>query len=206
MFTGLVKDIGTVGVIDKNQGDWRIFIETNMNISETQIGASIACSGVCLTAIEIGKKEKGPNWFIVEASAETRNKTTLGKWDKGTKINLEPSLKLGDELGGHFVFGHVDGIATLESIRQDGSSHRLTIKPPAELMPYIASKGSVSLDGISLTVNEVNADTFGVNIVPHTWDNTTLGAAKQGDQLNIEIDMLARYVARQMPFSQSQAA
>jgi len=156
--------------------------------------------------IEIGKKEKGPNWFIVEISAETRNKTTVTNWNKGIKVNLEPSLRLGDELGGHFVFGHVDGIATIENIRQDGNSHRLTIKPPSDLMPYIATKGSVSLDGISLTVNEVGADTFGVNIVPHTWNNTTLGTTEIKDQLNIEIDMLARYVARQIPFTQSEAA
>ena len=205
MFTGLIKDFGTVLSIDK-QGDWRLVIETQkMDLSKLEIGASIACSGVCLTAIEIGKSEK-THWFIAEVSAETLSKTTLSNWNEGDKINIEPSLKMGDELGGHFVFGHVDGLATLSSIKKEGDSHRLTIKPPASLMPYIASKGSIALDGISLTVNEINTDSFGVNIVPHTWDHTTLGQRKEGDQFNIEIDMLARYVARQAQFDIKKAA
>ncbi|MEM7679895.1 MAG: riboflavin synthase [Pseudomonadota bacterium] len=205
MFTGLIQDIGTIRSIDK-KGDWTLMIETTLDLNTVKTGASIACSGICLTAIEIGKAEKGPYWFLVEVSSETISKTNIKNWSEGQSINLEPSLKMGDELGGHFVFGHVDGLAVLEDIKQDGDSHRLTIKPPGELMPYIAPKGSVSLDGISLTVNEVGTETFGVNIVPHTWDNTTIGKNAKGDQLNIEIDMLARYVARQMPFGQSEAA
>lgn len=195
MFTGLVRHFGTITAIDKD-GDWRIVIETDMNLSGTPIGASICCSGVCLTAIE-----KTDNSFTAEVSAETLSKTTLKHWENGTRVNLEPSLQMGDELGGHFVFGHVDALATLQNITPEGDSHRLTIKPPADLMPYIAPKGSITLDGISLTVNEVGADTFGVNIVPHTWEHTTLADRKTGDALNIEIDMLARYVARQLNFS-----
>lgn len=192
MFTGIIQDIGRVRSIEKN-GDWRIVIETNMDLAKTPIGASIACSGVCLTVVE-----KGNDWFSADVSAETLSKTSIKNWEDGVSINLEPSLQLGDELGGHFVFGHVDGLATLESIEQEGDSHRLTIKAPADLIQFIASKGSVSLDGTSLTVNEVNGDTFGINIVPHTWEKTTLGQKQAGDELNIEIDMLARYVARQL--------
>ena len=134
----------------------------------------------------------------MDVSAETLSKTTIGEWQTGSKVNLEPSLHLGDELGGHFVFGHVDGLAALQSVEQEGDSHRLKISVPQELAQFIAPKGSVSLDGVSLTVNEVEGAVFGVNIVPHTWAHTTLGQKQPGDRLNIEIDMLARYVARQM--------
>ena len=155
------------------------------------LGASIACSGCCLTVV--GKNRKN---FAVDVSAETLSKTNLGSWQTGTDINLEPSMKVGDELGGHIVSGHVDGLAIIESITPDGDSHRLKIRAPAELKHFIASKGSVSLDGISLTVNEVDDDVFGINVIPHTWQVTTLRHREPGDLLNLEIDLLARYVAR----------
>lgn len=192
MFTGIIQDIGTVKSIEKD-GDWRIVVETDMDLSQTPMGASICCSGCCLTVVEMGD-----NWFAVEVSNESLDKTVIGSWGQGTKINLEPSLKLGDELGGHIVSGHVDGLAELQSITQDADSYRLAIEVPADLAKFIAPKGSVTLDGISLTVNEVEADVFGVNIIPHTWQKTTLSQRNEGDKLNIEIDMLARYVARQL--------
>lgn len=192
MFTGLVQDLGRVRSIEKS-GDWRLVIETAFDMDLVPMGASICCSGCCLTVVE-----KFDGAFAVEVSAESLSKTNIGSWEEGRRINLEPSLKMGDELGGHFVFGHVDGLAELVSIQADGDSYRLQIKPPKNLMPYIASKGSIGLDGISLTVNEVEDDVFGVNIIPHTWEHTTLSDSQAGDMLNIEIDMLARYVARQM--------
>lgn len=192
MFTGIIQDIGTVKSI-KRDGDWRIVIGTGLDLSATPMGASIACSGCCLTVVE-----KGDDWFAVDVSAESLSKTVIGDWAEGAKINIEPSLKLGDELGGHIVSGHVDGLAELISIEQDADSYRLKIKAPVELAKFIAQKGSVTLDGISLTVNEVDGDVFGVNIIPHTWQHTTLSDRSAGDKLNIEIDMLARYVARQL--------
>ena len=192
MFTGLIQDIGTIKSIDKS-GDWTITIETKFDMDTVPMGASICCSGCCLTVIE-----KTANSFAAEVSGESLDKTNLKNWERGTRINLEPSLKLGDELGGHLVYGHVDALAELASITKDADSYRLKIKPPQDLMQYIASKGSITLDGISLTVNEVDTDTFGVNIIPHTWDHTTLSNRDEGDFLNIEIDMLARYVARML--------
>ncbi len=192
MFTGLIQDIGIIREITKD-GDWRIVIKTGMDMGALSMGASIACGGCCLTVME-----KTADSFAVEVSAESLAKTNIGAWVEGRRVNLEPSLKMGDELGGHFVFGHVDGLAELSDIRKEGGSHRLTIKSPAALMSYIASKGSIALDGISLTVNEVGADSFGVNIIPHSWAHTTLSDRVVGDKMNIEIDMLARYVARQM--------
>jgi len=192
MFTGIIQDIGTVQSIEKS-GDWRIVIKTGLDLSATPLGASIACSGCCLTVVE-----KGEDWFAVDVSAESLSKTVIGQWQEGTSVNIEPSLKLGDELGGHIVSGHVDGLAELKSMTQDGDSYRLKIQAPAELAKFVAPKGSVALNGISLTVNEVEGDVFGVNIIPHTWEQTTLSQIKEGDMLNIEIDMLARYVARMM--------
>ena len=192
MFTGLIQNIGTVKAIDK-KGDWRITIETALDLSAAPSGASICCGGCCLTIIE-----KGLGWFSVEVSGETLSKTNLKQWDAGTRLNLEPSLKMGDELGGHFVFGHVDGLAVLDKIVPEGESHRLFIRPPAELHRYIAPKGSVTLDGVSLTVNGVGPDFFDVNIIPHTWTYTTLADKKPGQSFNLEIDMLARYVGRLM--------
>lgn len=193
MFTGLIQDVGEVVSVDKTRGDARIRIRTSIDLAREKIGASIACSGCCLTVVE-----KGVDWFDVDVSAESLSKTIIGDWDAGSPVNIEPSLRLGDEMGGHIVSGHVDGLATLESITPEGDSYRLKIRVPQDLTGFIAPKGSVALDGISLTVNEVEGDVFGVNIIPHTWDQTSLGQAKAGQSLHVEIDMLARYVARML--------
>ncbi|WP_448189709.1 riboflavin synthase [Azospirillum sp. sgz301742] len=190
MFTGIITDVGRVRSIER-QGDTRFTIETAFDMETVPIGASIANCGVCLTVVE-----KGPGWFAVQASGETLSKTTLGGWREGTRVNLERAMKLGDELGGHIVSGHVDGVATVVDVRPDGESVRLTFETPANLAKYVASKGSVALDGVSLTVNEVEGARFGVNIIPHTQTATTFGELKPGDRVNLEIDMLARYVAR----------
>jgi riboflavin synthase len=174
-------------------GDTGYEIETRYDTGTMAIGASIACSGVCLTAIE-----RGPGWFRVQASAETRARSTLGGWRVGTPVNLERSLKLGDELGGHLVAGHVDGVGRLISERAEGDSVRLVFEAPAALAPGIASKGSVAVDGVSLTVNEVTGARFGVNIIPHTRAVTSLGSLKVGDAVNLELDLIVRYVARLM--------
>ena len=196
MFTGLIQDIGVVRSIDKD-GDWRIVIGVDaLDMEAHAIGASIACSGCCLTVVE-----KGADWFSVDVSHESLDLTIIQDWEEGTQINLEPSLKLGDEMGGHIVSGHVDGLAELMALREDHDSWRLSIKVPEALAPFIASKGSVAVDGVSLTVNEVEdkgACVFGVNIIPHTWGKTTLSDRKVGDKLNLEIDMLARYVSRML--------
>ncbi|KAA0681487.1 riboflavin synthase [Roseomonas genomospecies 6] len=190
MFTGIITDVGRVRAVER-QGDTRFTVETAFDMETVPIGASIANNGVCLTVVE-----KGPGWFAVQASAETLSKTTLGGWQEGTRVNLERALKVGDELGGHIVSGHVDGVASVLDVRPDGESKRFTFEAPANLAKYVASKGSVALDGVSLTVNEVDGARFGVNIIPHTQDATTFGALKAGDRVNLEIDMLARYVAR----------
>ncbi len=193
MFTGLVTHIGKVVRIDRSGGDWKIFIQSSMRVADIPIGASISCSGCCLTVID-----KDQNWFAFNASSETLSKTVIKEWDVGTRVNLESAMRLGDELGGHMVTGHVDGLATLRSVKQDGDSHRLKIEVPEGLALYFAYKGSVAVDGISLTVNEVEGNVFGVSIIPHTWTQTTIGEKKEGDKLNIEVDLLARYVARQL--------
>lgn len=196
MFTGIITDVGQVVSLEQKQGgDTRLGISTCFDLSNTDIGASIACAGCCLTVIE-----KSDNVFFVEVSAESLSKTNIGSWERGTKVNLEQALKMGDELGGHIVSGHVDGLATLVSTTPEGDSHRLVFEVPKELAGFIAPKGSVTLDGISLTVNEVNGEQFGVNIIPHTWENTTLGSVKVGAQVHIEIDMLARYVMRALEY------
>jgi riboflavin synthase len=194
MFTGIITDIGTVTRIEK-RGDTLFTIATSYPTATIDLGASIACSGCCLTVMA-----KGNTSFNVEVSAETLSKTTLSHWHEGTQINLERSLKMGDEMGGHIVSGHVDGLATITAITQDGDSKRFTFEVPEAIAKFIAPKGSVALDGTSLTVNEVAGNTFGVNIIPHTQAVTTWGHARVGDQLNIEIDMLARYVARLAEF------
>lgn len=183
--------MGTVRRVDRTRGDLRFEIATQMNLEKIPLGASICCSGCCLTVTEKGKKS-----FFVDVSAETLNKTSLGEWVEGSTVNLEPSLKIGDEIGGHFVFGHVDDVSKIMEIKPDGGSHRLKISLPRLLSASIAPKGSVALDGVSLTVNEVEKEFFGVNIIPHTWTKTSLGQKKVGDRLNLEVDMLARYVAR----------
>jgi len=195
MFTGIITDIGTVTDIE-TRGDTRFRIATAYDADDMALGASIACAGACLTVVDKGRSGPGASWFDVEASAETLAHTKLGACKVGTRINLERALKAGDELGGHIVSGHVDGVGRLVSRRQEGDSWRLTFRAPAEIMRFIAAKGSVTIDGISLTVNDVAADTFGVNIIPHTQTQTTLGDLHTGDPVNLEIDMLARYVAR----------
>jgi len=202
MFTGIITDIGKVTEIEE-RGDTRFRISTVYDADGIDLGASIACSGACLTVIEKGRADDTTCWFDVEASGETLNLTKLGSWKVGTRMNLERALKAGDELGGHIVSGHVDGVGSLVSSTPEGDSWRLTFKAPAELMPYVASKGSITIDGISLTVNEVGQETFGVNIIPHTQTQTTLGDLNDGDPVNLEIDMLARYVARQIEFAAS---
>lgn len=190
MFTGIITDVGRVRALQRT-GDLRIEIASGFPAQAIGIGASIACSGVCLTVIE-----RADDWFAVQASAETLARTTIGDWRVGTAVNLERALKVGDELGGHFVFGHVDGVATIASIAPEGESRRFVFAAPEGLQAFLAPKGSVALDGVSLTVNETDGARFGVNLIAHTLAATTFGAARVGDRVNLEIDMLARYVAR----------
>lgn len=192
MFTGIITDCGRVRrVIRKPDQETRFEISSHYDLGDVSIGASIAHNGVCLTVVE-----KEDNWYAVEVSAETLSCTTLNQWQEGTAVNLERALKVGDELGGHIVSGHVDGLAELVSKISDGESIRLEFAVPSALAPFIAPKGSVALDGISLTVNSVQGRHFGVNIIPHTQEVTTFGQLAVGDKVNLEIDMLARYVAR----------
>ena len=199
MFTGIITDVGTVQLIAK-RGDTTVKIATTYDPVAIAIGASIACSGPCLTVIAKGGKQ-GNAWFSVEASAETLSKTTLGAWVVGSKVNLERSLKVGEEIGGHIVSGHIDGVGDVVSVTPEGDSTRYKIRAPKQLAKFIAAKGSIALDGTSLTVNEVDGNTFGVNIIPHTSKVTTWGGIKAGDKINIEIDMLARYLARLKEFA-----
>ena len=191
MFTGLITDVGRLRSRRPLEKGIRIEIETRYNMADVAIGASIACSGACLTVVD-----KGADWFAVDVSAETLDMTTLGDWQPGRRINLERALRLGDELGGHIVSGHVDGVGEVTARASDGEAIRLSIRPPAALAHYLAPKGSAAIDGVSLTVNEVDAEGFGVCIIPHTTAMTTLGEIEPGARVNLEIDMLARYVAR----------
>jgi riboflavin synthase len=191
MFTGIVTDIGEVREARHGNGGLILTIATAYDTDAIALGASIGCSGVCLTVVA-----KEPGLFTAEASAETLACSTLGEWCRGTRINLEQAMKLGDEMGGHLVLGHVDGVAKITDRRPDGESVRFTFETPADLAPYIAPKGSVAIDGISLTVNEVDGMTFGVNIIPHTLSHTILGDAAAGMRVNLEIDPIARYVGR----------
>jgi riboflavin synthase len=192
MFTGIITDVGEIIELEK-RGDLRARIKTNYDAKGIAFGASIACDGICLTAVDFGD-----NWFDVEISAETVSKTIIGSglWEINYKVNLERSLKVGDELGGHIVSGHVDGIATVSSIVDEGDSTRFTFEAPMELARFIAPKGSVALNGTSLTVNEVKENAFGINLVPHTKKVTSWNKTQLGDPINLEIDTLARYVAR----------
>ncbi len=198
MFTGIVREIGHVREITRS-GDTKFRIGCQRVPETIEMGASIACAGVCLTVVAKGRDDDGP-WFSADASAETLAKTNAGDWVIGQPINLEPAMRLGDELGGHIVSGHVDGVGVLANISPEGDSHRLTFTSSRELGRFIAQKGSVTIDGISLTVNEVvdveAATRFGVNIIPHTWTQTTLGTTEAGARVNLEIDLLARYVQR----------
>ena len=191
MFTGIVTDIGRVRKVEPTARDRRYEIETAWDTSGLDLGASVSHAGCCLTVVETG-----PGWFAVEVSGETLDKTTLGAWAVGDTINLERAAKLGDEMGGHVVSGHVDGLGRVVSIEPEGGSHRVSVEAPEPLHRYIAAKGSITVDGVSLTVNAVEGQRFGLNIIPHTWTATTLGALKPGDAVNLEIDMLARYLAR----------
>jgi riboflavin synthase len=198
MFTGITTDVGEVRAVEpRAEGLRRLTIACSYPRAGIVIGASIAHSGVCMTVVETGE-QGGRTWYAVDAAAETLRLTTAGDWKQGAKINLERALKIGDELGGHIVAGHVDGIAELVARENLPDMARLTLRAPRELMRFVASKGSVALDGISLTVNAVTADTFSVLIIPHTLSVTTLGAAKPGDRMNLEIDLMARYAARLM--------
>jgi riboflavin synthase len=190
MFTGIITDVGRLRAIVPS-GDTRFVIATSYETAEIAIGASIACAGVCLTVVE-----KATGWFAVQASAETLSRTTLGAWREGTAINLERALRLGDEFGGHVVSGHVDAVADIIESRPEGDSLRFVFEVPPAYERAVAPKGSVALDGVSLTVNEVDGRRFGVNVIPHTQAKTTFGQSRVGDRVNLEIDMLARYVAR----------
>lgn len=191
MFTGIVTDIGRVRDVRATDRDRRYEVETAWDTTSIDLGASISHAGCCLTVVE-----KGPGWFAVEVSNETLSRTTLGAWQAGDGVNLERAAKLGDEMGGHVVSGHVDGLGRVVSITPQGGSHRIDVEAPAPLHRYIAAKGSITVDGVSLTVNSVEGRVFSLNIIPHTWDSTTLGRLKVGDSVNLEIDMLARYLAR----------
>ncbi|MBN8818917.1 MAG: riboflavin synthase [Sphingomonas sp.] len=194
MFTGIITDIGTIRTAEQ-RGDLRLVIGCHYDMASVAIGASIACSGVCLTVVD-----KGQDWFAVDLSGETVSRTAPGAWTAGRALNLERALKVGDELGGHIVTGHVDGIGEVIGICPEGDSHRIGIRVPQALAPYVAPKGSITIDGVSLTVNEVR-DTegethFSINLIPHTWSVTTLGQLAVGQKVHLEIDVLARYLAR----------
>ena len=193
MFTGIITDIGTV-LETEQKGDLRARIGTRYDVERIDIGASIACDGVCLTVVALGLQPQ--NWFDVQISAETVSKTNLAGWAPGKRINLERALKVGDELGGHIVSGHVDGLAEVVALRPEGDSLRVTFRAPEALAKFIAPKGSVALNGTSLTVNEVEGCDFGINFIPHTQGATTWGEVALGDRVNLEIDTMARYVAR----------
>jgi riboflavin synthase len=195
MFTGIITDIGTITSAEQ-RGDLRLVIQCSYKMDGVDLGASIACSGCCLTVVD-----KGADWFAVDASAETVSKTASGIWAEGSRLNLERALKVGDELGGHIVTGHVDGVGEVLSVEPVGDSHKVTIAAPASLAPYIAEKGSITVDGVSLTVNDVTDASdgrahFTLNIIPHTWDVTTLADLVPGRSVNLEIDVLARYLKR----------
>jgi riboflavin synthase len=194
MFTGIITDVGRILEITEDDGR-RMTIESRLPLAEIPLGGSIATSGICFTAID-----KGRDWFTVQASGATLEVTTAGRWAKGDLLNLERSLRIGDELGGHIVLGHVDAVGEILTLDPVGESHRLEIRVPGALAPMIAVKGSVAVDGISLTVNETGADRFAVNVIPHSWSHTNLSTRAVGDGVNVEVDMLARYVARQLAF------
>ncbi|CAN5249683.1 riboflavin synthase [soil metagenome] len=191
MFTGIITDIGRVRAVRDTNRDRRFEIETGFDLASLDIGASVSHAGCCLTIVE-----KGAGWFAVEVSGETLGLTTLGDWTPGGRVNLERAARVGDELGGHIVSGHVDGVGEVLSVQSEGGSHRVRVRAPKPLHRFIAPKGSITVEGVSLTVNEVEDDVFGVNLIPHTWDVTTLGGLVAGSRVNLEIDMLARYLAR----------
>ena len=194
MFTGIISDVGAIRRIEP-RGDTRAVIDTAYDTATVDLGASIACSGVCLTVVD-----KGPGWFAVDVSGETLRRTAQGQWTEGKRLNLERAMKLGDELGGHIVTGHVDGVAEIVDVTPEGDSRRVSFRVPSDLAPFLAPKGSVTIDGVSLTVNEVADEAvgtrFSINLIPHTQAVTTLGLLELGQAVNIEIDVLARYLQR----------
>jgi riboflavin synthase len=198
MFTGIVTDIGIV-TASAERGDRRVIVRCGLDMDSVAIGASIACSGACMTVVE-----KGTDWFAADVSGESVSKTAAGMWDTGSRLNLERALRIGDELGGHIVTGHVDGVGIVLGVCEEGGSHRVGIRVPAGIAPFVAPKGSITVDGVSLTVNDVrDADDgthFAVNIIPHTWAMTTLGDIVAGREVNLEIDVLARYLRRMRDF------
>jgi riboflavin synthase len=196
MFTGIITDVGRIVEVAEDAADGRrLTIETRLPLAEIPLGGSIATSGICFTAVD-----KGRDWYVVQASGATLEVTTAGRWQVGDRLNLERSLRIGDEMGGHIVFGHVDAVGTIAGLEPIGESHRLELAVPASLAPLIAVKGSIAVDGISLTVNEVGPGSFVCNIIPHSWEKTNLAERRVGDPVNVEVDMLARYVARQLAF------
>ena len=197
MFTGIVTETGTVLEIEQT-GDTRVRVGAERSAKHLEVGGSVACDGVCLTAIRIDQAES--NWFEVNVSEETLSRTAISCWFVGRDVNLERSLRVGDELGGHIVSGHVDGVASVSSVSEVGDSLRMTVEAPPELSRFIAPKGSIALNGVSLTVNEVFDGEFAVNLIPHTREITSLGSVEVGDLLNLEIDTIARYVGRIMHF------
>lgn len=201
MFTGIVTDIGSV-IASEDRGDRRVTIQCTYDLDGVAIGASIACSGACMTVVD-----KGAGWFACDVSGESVSKTAAKMWDTGARLNLERALKVGDELGGHIVTGHVDGVGTVLGVCEEGGSHRVGIRVPVGIAPFIAPKGSITVDGVSLTVNEVrdaeDGTHFAVNIIPHTWAITTLGDLSAGREVNLEIDVLARYLRRMRDFDTS---
>ena len=193
MFTGIITDVGQVRHIEK-RGDTHVVIATQYDVSAIDVGASIACSGACMTVVDKGNAKD--RWFAFTASGETLSKTTLGAWKVGETVNLERPMRVGDEFGGHIVTGHVDAVAEIVSVKPEGESMRMIFEVPKKLSKLVAAKGSVALDGVSLTVNDVEGARFGVNIIPHTQSVTTFGRAKPGVKVNFEVDLMARYVAR----------
>lgn len=202
MFTGIVTDIGIIRTVER-RGDTRFTIATTFDTASIAIGASIACSGACMTVVEKSDSARatreGSDWFAIDVSAESLSRTTIGDWRAGTRINLERSLRMGDELGGHWVTGHVDGVGQVEQVEPEGDSLRIVITPPADLLPFIAEKGSITVDGVSLTVNNVDERHFYLNIIPHTQQVTTLGSLGKSGAVNLEVDMVARYLKRLLP-------
>ncbi|MFL6858189.1 MAG: riboflavin synthase [Allosphingosinicella sp.] len=192
MFTGIITDVGRIAAVEQ-RGDLRLRIACGYDMASVDLGASIACSGVCLTVVD-----KGPDGFAVDVSAETVGRTPPGMWSEGRRLNLERSLRLGDELGGHIVTGHVDGVGDIVAVEPVGDSRRLVVAAPDALAPYIAAKGSIAVDGVSLTVNGVEGARFDLNVIPHTAGQTTLGGLAAGDRVNLEIDVLARYIGRML--------
>jgi len=198
MFTGIITDIGRIVEVAQEHAAGegrRLTIETRLPLAEIALGSSIATSGICFTAVD-----KGKGWFSVDASGATLEVTTVGRWQRGDRVNLERSLRIGDEMGGHIVFGHVDAVGEIVALEPAGECHRLEVAVPASLAPLIAVKGSIAVDGISLTVNQASGEAFVCNIIPHSWHHTNLPERRAGDPVNIEVDMLARYVARQLAF------